>query len=561
MLRYFTLFLGFFVLTTNSNAQTSLQFDGVNDYVNLGNPPSLNITGTAITLEAWVYATSFTPNVWQGNIINKNGTGENGYMLRAGNNGQVNFNLGSGVWNELNTATGTISLNTWHHLAGTYDGVQMKIYVDGTLAASSPLTVSIAATTTNVLLGEDPQWVGRYFPGRIDEARIWNVARSQAEIQATMSDEMCTTHPNLKAYYRFNGGVAGGNNAGQITLVDESGNGNNGTLLNFANSGATSNWATGVTLGAGMTSTTTPVSACNTYTWAANGQTYTSSGTYSTALTGSTGCDSTSYLNLTVYSPNNLTSNVITCDQYVWGVTGQTYTTGGSYPTNQVTSQGCPYTHTLNLTLNQSYDSTEVVQECPPYVWPVNGVSYTTDGMYTQNYTTMNGCDSNFTLNLTFLSPLNATISMNANGSLSTSNFTTIQWVDCNDNYAPVTGATSPTFFPLWNGSYAVIVTDAASCPDTSDCFIVDYLGLESLSKSELRAVPNPTTDGSITVDFEGMDVREIRVLAADGKIIQILNDVPSNKATLQLPNASGVYFLRVIGSDDQSQTVRMVKN
>lgn len=252
---------------------------------------------------------------------------------------------------------------------------------------------------------------------------------------------------------------------------------------------------------------------------------------------------------------------MVTCDQYFWSVSNQTYTSSGTYPTNQVTSQGCPYTHTLNLTLNQSYDSTDVLVECPPFVWPVNGVSYTTEGVYTQDYTTVNGCDSSFTLNLTFLTELNAAVTMNTNGSLSTTNFATIQWVDCNNGMTPISGATSSTFTPTANGSYAVIVNDAASCADTSDCFTVDYVGLNSLSKNTLKAIPNPTNDGAITVDFEGMDVREISVLTADGKIIQSLIDLPSKKVALQLPDESGIYFLRVITFEDQSETIRLVKN
>ena len=212
-------------------AQTSLEFDGTNDYVNCGSDPSLDITGTAITMEAWVYPTSFQPNIWQGNVINKNDISQSGYMLRVGGTGQVNFNYGSfGAWNELNTGINVLSLNTWQHIAGTYDGITARIYVNGVEVAAIGHTTSIASANNPLLIGEDPEWTGRYFPGRIDEVRVWNVTRSASEIMAAMNDEMCTTDPNLVAYYRFNDGVAGGNNAGQITLTDESGNGNNGTI-------------------------------------------------------------------------------------------------------------------------------------------------------------------------------------------------------------------------------------------------------------------------------------------------------------------------------------------
>lgn len=349
-------------------AQTSLEFDGTNDYVNCGSDPSLDITGTAITMEAWVYPTSFQPNIWQGNVINKNDISQSGYMLRVGGTGQVNFNYGSfGAWNELNTGINVLSLNTWQHIAGTYDGITARIYVNGVEVAAIGHTTSIASANNPLLIGEDPEWTGRYFPGRIDEVRVWNVTRSASEIMAAMNDEMCTTDRNLVAYYRFNDGVAGGNNAGQITLTDESGNGNNGTILNFANSGTTSNWATGVALGAGMTTTIVPQDACETYTWPQNGQTYTTSGTYSEMLTGSTGCDSTVTLDLTIYSPNDLTTNQLVCDSFTWNVNGQTYYTTTQVVENLTTSQGCAYQHTLNLTVNQSSFVTQAASACDTY--------------------------------------------------------------------------------------------------------------------------------------------------------------------------------------------------
>lgn len=557
MLRYSTV-IAFFFFNFMGLTQTSLGFDGTNDYVNCGNGPSVNITGTAITLEAWVYPTSFTTNVWQGNIINKNGTGENGYMLRAGNSGQVNFNIGSTGWNELNTATGTIALNTWHHLAATYDGVEMRIYVDGVLEASAAETVPITATTMNLLLGEDPQWVGRYFPGRIDEVRIWNVARSQVDIQAGMNNEICTTDPSLKAYYRFNGGVAGGNNAGQITLADESGNGNNGTLINFANAGATSNWVTGVTLGAGMTSGTTEVDACNTYTWAANGQTYTTSGLYSVPLTASTGCDSISYLDLSIFSPSNLTTNMTACDQYLWGVSGQTYTASGSYPTSQVTSQGCPYMHTLNLTVNPSYDTTYMVEDCAPYYWPVNGQSYSISGTYTETYATSHGCDSTIALNLNLLPQLNASIQQNSDGSLSTQNFEEIQWLDCNNGMAPIAGATNAAFMPTVNGSYAVMVDGFSECADTSECFTVDYLALPELESFQVTLYPNPTS-GAVTVDH-AETIASILVSTMDGKWVTVDWHREGDQIMIQLPETPAVYLVEFTDLEGRKSRKSVVK-
>jgi hypothetical protein len=75
----------------------------------------------------------------------------------------------------------------------------------------------------------------------IDEVRIWNTARTQTEIQNNMNSEIATSSSGLALYYTFNQGIAAGDNTGLIPLIDQTGNGNNGTLTNFALSGSTSN--------------------------------------------------------------------------------------------------------------------------------------------------------------------------------------------------------------------------------------------------------------------------------------------------------------------------------
>ncbi len=229
--------------------QNSIHLDGSNDYINCGNNAAIQITGTAITLEAWIYPTSFKPNVWEGCVVTKDGTGPDaGYMLRVGNGGTVNFNLGSGGWNEINSSFGAVSLNTWHHIAGTYDGTTQRLYVDGVEVATSTSSFSILNPSTNLYLGDSPGFPGRNFPGRVEEVRIWNVTRNASQITAGMNNELCGTETGLVAYYKFNQGTAGGPNPGLTTVTDEMGT-SNGTLINSSLTGSSSNWVTGVSMG------------------------------------------------------------------------------------------------------------------------------------------------------------------------------------------------------------------------------------------------------------------------------------------------------------------------
>ncbi len=226
---------------------THLNFDGANDRINCGNSTSVQITGSSITLEAWVKLSSFAGSPSDGNIINKEqNSPDYGYMLRVGGSGIVNFNLGNGSWNELNTSANSVQLGTWHHIAGTYDGTNMKIYIDGSLVATQPRSIVISNSTANLFIGDWPN-TGRNINGSIDEVRIWNRALPIAEIQNNMNCELPSpsTQNGLVAYYQFNQGVNEATNTSVTSLTDTSGNANNGTLTNFALTGTTSNWLAG----------------------------------------------------------------------------------------------------------------------------------------------------------------------------------------------------------------------------------------------------------------------------------------------------------------------------
>ena len=134
------------------------------------------------------------------------------------------------------------------------------------------------------------------------------------------------------------------------------------------------------------TSNTTTASACDTYTWGVNGQTYTVSGTYTSV----TGCH-TEVLNLTITPSTSNTTTASACDTYTWGVNGQTYTASGTY--TSVT--GC-HTEVLNLTITPSTSNTTTASACDTYSWTVNGQTYTASG----TYTSVTGCHTEI-LNLT----------------------------------------------------------------------------------------------------------------------------------------------------------------
>lgn len=220
-------------------AGNSLNFDGTDDVVTIPANSSLNIT-SAITIEAWCFATK---NTGIQDVVSKSNNSTNtGYIFPRTDDGWATVSMFlhiGGSWRVISAAYP--SLNTWHHLAATYDGATMRIYINGVLAASQAQTGTIAVNGNALSLGNQPGYPEN-FGGRADEIRIWNVARTQTQIQNNRMKELDpATQTGLVSYFTFNNGIASGTNTGMFNLIDLTGN-NNGTLSNFTLSGAGSNY-------------------------------------------------------------------------------------------------------------------------------------------------------------------------------------------------------------------------------------------------------------------------------------------------------------------------------
>lgn len=225
-------------------ASNGLHFDGTDDYIDLSNSSSLNFASTQnFTLEAWVKRKTGLG----GEIISRYNGGVSGqYTLRIENNGNVYFLREVAPYQLISTTA--ISENSWHHIAATYDGSYMKIFIDGVLSGSMISgSVSATANSQKILIGArlSSNTVANNFNGTMDDLRIWNVARSQAQIQAAMNYELSGSESGLVAYYTFNQGLASGNNTAISTLINKSANSLNGSLTNFSQTGASSNFVIG----------------------------------------------------------------------------------------------------------------------------------------------------------------------------------------------------------------------------------------------------------------------------------------------------------------------------
>lgn len=235
------------LFATHSFAQpaTALNFDGINDHVVVPVKPALNVVN-AISIEAWIKPSN---NGGTQDVISKSSaTANSGYIFPRTISGwstiEFLLNFSPGGWKTLRIPYGTNKIGEWHHVAATYDGFTMRIFIDGALMGSLNFTGSINVNNNNLTIGNQPGFT-EYYGGSLDDVRIYNRALSACEIAGCMNCELAGTENGLIAYYTFNQGTAEMPNPQQTTLVDGSATGANGTLTNFDLSGAASNWITG----------------------------------------------------------------------------------------------------------------------------------------------------------------------------------------------------------------------------------------------------------------------------------------------------------------------------
>ncbi|MBL7796806.1 MAG: DUF1573 domain-containing protein, partial [Saprospiraceae bacterium] len=249
------------VLTVQTNVPgAALAFDGLDDGITIPHDPALQ--PAQITVSAWVKANSTQAEMLSVLVDKSHGfTDFTGWVLEM-INGKAQFAYGNGASFPDVFSTTNIQDDTWHHVTGTLDGTTLAIYVDGVLENTAPYSGTPAGNTRQAEIGFS--WGGgtpaRFLNGHMDEVRIYNRPLCQPEIQTLMNCELAGTESGLVAYYQFNEGVAGANNAGETTLPDVAGGNNNGTLTDFALNGSTSNWVApgGVTTGVACPAYTIP---------------------------------------------------------------------------------------------------------------------------------------------------------------------------------------------------------------------------------------------------------------------------------------------------------------
>ena len=164
----------------------ALEFDGDGDTVEIAHDDSLNIT-TAATMAMWVNVPTAGEEEYQAGI--EKGTWDDAgeyslYPVYEGRSTVVQFAELPDDCDDMTTGR-DIQDNEWHHLAGTWDGQTISLYIDGELEKSCECAGELGTNTKKLYIGSRMGEL-RFFTGTVDEVRIYNRALTQKEIQKDM---------------------------------------------------------------------------------------------------------------------------------------------------------------------------------------------------------------------------------------------------------------------------------------------------------------------------------------------------------------------------------------
>lgn len=196
-------------------------------------PDDAGVEPQVFTIEAWVKPTgvaySGTGFPIGGRVVIKSMEGQVGNYLASYSLGvNLDGTVAASLAHELGSAgtsvssTGTAPQGTKTHIAMSFDGTWVRVFVNGQLDTEEPANgSSIDYGPEDVLIGAANLGSGylRLFRGIVDDVRIWDYARSVAEISSQMACSLDGSEPGLLAYYSFNWGDFG----------DDSGHGHGGT--------------------------------------------------------------------------------------------------------------------------------------------------------------------------------------------------------------------------------------------------------------------------------------------------------------------------------------------
>jgi hypothetical protein len=215
----------------NSGVKSVLMFDQGASVYNSGRVVIPSVSGdvfcglSKLTVECR-FRPDTDPAPYQ-QLVGKHATGVGGSFFLQASDHRPQFSVITETAERVDCVSTTpVSAAEWHHIAGVYDSIaasdQIKLFVDGLPVAQASQTGVTKDNNIPISLGHFDDFNAAYgYKGALAEVRIWNIARTQSEIAASMDVSLVGNEPGLIGYWRCDEGVG-------CTVYDSTGNNNHG---------------------------------------------------------------------------------------------------------------------------------------------------------------------------------------------------------------------------------------------------------------------------------------------------------------------------------------------
>ncbi len=296
---------------------------------------------------------------------------------------------------------------------------------------------------------------------------------------------------------------------------------------------------------------------------------YTVGGEYTSLFSNPNGCETLVTLNLEVQGPQEVELDRTICEGESYPFGTQMLTQSGTYTGNFTTLSGCDSIITLNLTVNPTQEFTLFETICNGDIYTIGNQTYAFTGTYVTNVNSVaTGCDSLVTLNLTVIDINGGALITNDDGSgigainITVSNGTppyTFEWNNGEDT-EDINGLSA--------GVYSVLVNDANGCSETL-IFTVDNVTSifnPTIADSfEASVYPNPVAANdvlNILIANDKNQMFEIKLFDAVGRLItqqQTSISAGEQLQTLQAPQNAGIYYLQIVNENQEVKSLKVM--
>ncbi len=180
-------------------------------------------------------------------------------------------------------------------------------------------------------------------------------------------------------------------------------------------------------------------------------------------------------------------------------------------------------------------------------------------GLYISNLSTQAGCDSVINTDI-IVNQIDTSVNLQNDSLWASLTGATYQWLDCDQSFAPITGAVNQGFKPTVNGHYAVQIT-IDGCTDTSSCYAANPVGLNVFGNSAISIFPNPTS-GLLNIELHAV-YNETRIVmrSITGQVVSEKTYSGVSNIEIMIPGAHGMYFIEVYTDHKQAVNFIVSKN